>query len=228
MGFAAAAFRVCVIANGVARFDAFDQRAKCGIERRDVLHVENFSAGFLGDFPNIYEAGNLRRVEARAWRVVTGNFQIVEAGIRRDSFGDDIFRALAAGAGANVVADQDDYAAAFGSFRQEILRGDEDTVIDVGGAARFEGADFFCDGGFVFGKRHFNLSFGAEGEERDFVVGLQHGESCVGGVAQRAEKRADGIAEVENERDIERQFVAAENRNFLQGAIFADFEIFLS
>ena len=81
-------------------------------------------------------------------RVVAGDFQIVEDRVGGDGFGDDVARALPARVRADVVADQNDYAAAVRRRAEEILGGDEDAVVDIGGAARLECADLLGDFAF--------------------------------------------------------------------------------
>jgi hypothetical protein len=209
-----------VKAESVTRLDALDEGAEDGVEMGDILHVEDFAAGLVDDFADVDEAGNHAGGEESGRR-------IVEHGVGSDGFGDDIARTLAAGVGADVVADENDDAATVGRKREEIAGGEKDAVVDVGGAAGVESIYLVGDGRFVLGEGDAELSFGGEREERDLIVRLEGGESGVGGVAQRAEERTDGVAEVENESDVERKFVAAEDVDFLGSAVFAELEIFL-
>jgi len=133
---------------------------------------------------------------------------------------------LAAGIGADIVADEDDHAAALGRSSEEILRRQKDTVIDVGGATDFEVLNLVSDLGFVLGEGNAQLGFGGKGEQRDFIFRLEGRECGVCGFAQGAEERADGVAEIEDEGDVERKLVAAKDIDFLRDAVFAKFEIF--
>ena len=107
------------------------------------------------------------------------------------------------------------------------MGGQKDGVIDIGRTAGTESADLIGDGSLVFGEGHAELGVGGKGEKGDFVVGFERSESRVGGVSQRAAERTDRIAKIQNESDIERQFVAAKDVNVLGDAVFAKLEIFL-
>lgn len=214
-----------VVAEGVARFDAVDEGAENFVEVGDVGDVEDFAASLVDDFAYVDEAGNHGSREESARRIVSGNFQVVENGVGGDGFGDDVVRALAPGIGADVVADENDNAAMHGRGVEEIFRGNKDAVIDVGGAADLRGVDCFGDLGFVFGEGYAELGFSREGEEGDFVFGLEGGEGSVGGFAERPKERADGITEIEDESDVQGEFIAIEDVDFLRYAVFAEFEV---
>ena len=111
-----------VVAEGVAGFDALDERAEDFVEMRDVRNVEDFAAGLIDDFADIYEARCHGRGHARFRRIVAGDSQIVDHCVGSDGFGDDVARALAAGTGADVVTDKNYDPAVFLRSFEEILR----------------------------------------------------------------------------------------------------------
>ena len=102
---------------------------------RNVLHVEDFTAGLFGDLADVHQAGYLAGVETYERGVFAGYFEVVDGGIGGNGLRDDVAGARPSGIGADVVADQDDHAAAHGVGGEEILRGDIDSVVDVRGAA---------------------------------------------------------------------------------------------
>ena len=115
------------------------------------------------------------RGHARFRGIVAGDFQIVDHCVGSDGFGDDVARALAAGTGPDVVTDENDDAAVFLWSIEEILRGEEDGVVDVGGAAGLKAADHVGDLGFVVRERDAHLGFGGKGEKGHLVFRLEGG-----------------------------------------------------
>ena len=104
-----------------------------------------------------------------------GIFKLLDHCVGSDGFGDDVARALAAGTGPDVVTDENDDAAVFLLSIEEILRGEEDGVVDVGGAAGLKAADHVGDLGFVVGERDAHLGFGRKGEKSHLVFRLEGG-----------------------------------------------------
>ena len=82
-------------------------------------------------------------------------------------------RALSPGGGAHVVADENDYAAAFRGSVQQIFGGDEDAVVDVGGAADVEVADLLGNLGLVGSERDLQFGLSGKREQRDFIFRLE-------------------------------------------------------
>ena len=97
-------------------------------------------------------------VEQSLRRVVAGDFEVIEDDVRGDGFGDDVVRAFSAGIGADVIADQDDHSAALGWQFKQTLGGEEDSVIDVGGATGVKRIDLLGDFAFVLRERNAQLS----------------------------------------------------------------------
>jgi hypothetical protein len=216
-----------VVAEGVARFDAVHEGAKNFVEVGDVGDVKDFAAGLVDDFANVDEAGNHGSREESARRIVSGNFQVVENGLGGDGFGYDVARTLAPGIGADVVADENDNAAMHGRGVEEIFRSNKDAVVNVGGTADWRGVDGLGDLGLVLGEWYAELGFGREGEEGDFVFGLERREGGVGGFVERPKERADGITQIEDQSDIQREFIAIKDFDCLRDAVFAEFEVIL-
>src|SRR5690349_1370315 len=94
-----------VVPQRVARLDSLQQRAENRVQVSHVLHVENLSAGLIHDFANIYEAGNHARCKNRHRRVVSGNFQVIEGGVRGDRFRHNVTRSLSTRVRPDIVAD---------------------------------------------------------------------------------------------------------------------------
>src|SRR5580692_4671240 len=215
VGFAESCAGVCVVAQGVARFDALNEGSEDGIQMGDVGYVEEFAPCLVHHFADVHEAGNHAGGEKGLRRVVAGDLQVIEDGVGGDGFGNDVARALAASIGADIVADENDDAAAFGRRLKEILGGQEDPVVDVGGASGVERIDLFGDFSFVFREGHAQLRFGGKREERDLVIRFKRGKGGVGGVTQGAEERTNRIAQIQNQSDFQGQFVSAEDFQLL-------------
>src|ERR1700676_4474391 len=139
--FAESCVGVCVVPKRVACLYALNKSAKDGIQMGDVLDVEKFTTGLVHHLANVDQAGNHTGREESLRRVVAGNFQVIEDGVGGDGFGDDVARNLSSRVGADVIADEDDDAATFGRRLEEIFRGDEDPVVDIGGASGVERID---------------------------------------------------------------------------------------
>ena len=69
------------------------------------------------------------------------------------------------------------------------------------------------------------LGFGGKRKQRHLVFALEGRQSRGRGVAQWAQERANRIAQVEHERHVEGKFVAAEDGQFLDRAVFANLEV---
>ena len=77
VGLAESGGGVGVVAEGVAGFDALDERAKNFVEMRDVRNVEDFAAGLFDDFADIHKARGHGRGHARFRGIVAGALPIV-------------------------------------------------------------------------------------------------------------------------------------------------------
>src|SRR5271167_624415 len=198
VGLAKSRAGVRVVAQRVARLDALNQGAKDGIQMRDILHVEELAARLVHHFANVDQAGNHAGGKERLRRVVAGYFEIVEGRIRGDGLGDDVMRSLSAGVRANIVADQNDHAAALGRQLKQVLGGDEDSIIDIGGASGVKSIDLLGDFALVLREGDAQLCFGGKGKERGLVVGFESGKSGGGSVTQGAEKWPNRIAEIQD------------------------------
>lgn len=194
---------------------------------RHVGYIENFAAGLIGDLANVDQAGNHCGGHESSRRIVPWNFEVVEDTVGRDGFGDDVVGALPTRVGAHVIANENDDAATPGRKIEEILGGEKDAVIDVGGAPDLERIDLSGDFGFVFGEGDAQFGFGGEGEKSNLVLWLEGGKCGGGSFAQRDQEWADGIAQIEDESNVKRELVAAEDLNFLRNSILAELEVFL-
>src|SRR5262249_22811157 len=119
-------------------FNASDQRLKYGIEIGHVLDVKNLPAGLIHYLANIHESRNHAGVQSRLWRVVSRYFQVVESGIGSGRFGYDVTCPLSACVCADVIADQNDYAAALCTGHEKVLGRGKDAIVYVSCSASLE------------------------------------------------------------------------------------------
>ncbi len=215
-----------VKADGVAGFQALNERLEGEEERAFLFHVEHFAAGLGSHFANIARATEQFGGKAGFGRVAAGNFDAVDGGVGFEGLLDDGV-VIDGGGGSDIIADENNDAAGGRSFAAEILRGVVEALVDVGAAAGEEVFDLVGDVAFVAGERDAQLGIIGEGEESDLVFRLERFEGAESGVAQRAQKWLDGAAKVEDESDGQRELVAAEVRDGLRLAVGVEEEVIL-